>query len=145
MVDDRETGEAGETLVELLVAIVILGFAVIATLGGILVIVESSTMHRRQTLSQNGLRAWAEQISGAPYNDCATAASFGLPSPSLPSGFTPQVTAVQYWNGTAFTTSCASDTGIQKVTLRIAVANGLYPGFTQRLDVVVRKPCVSSC
>src|SRR6266498_4448773 len=112
MVDDRETGEAGETLIELLVAIVILGFSVIATLGGILVIVESATMLRKQAQSQNSLRSWAEQISMGPYSDCATAASFSLPSPSLPSGFTPRVTAVQYWNGSAFANSCASDTGI---------------------------------
>jgi len=140
-----EDGDTGETLIELLVAIVILGIAVVAILGGIVVIVESSTLHRKQAQSQNWLRSWAEQISAATYNDCAAAGGFSLPSPSLPSGFTPTVTAVQYWTGTSFSNSCASDQGIQKVTLRVAVANGLYPGFTQSLDVVVRKPCVSSC
>jgi len=140
-----EDGDTGETLIELLVAIVILGIAVVAILGGIVVIVESSTLHRKQAQAQNGLRAWAEQTSAATYNDCATAGSFSLPSPSLPSGFTPQVTAVEYWNGTSFSSSCAGDQGIQKVTLRVVVANSLYPGFTQSLDVVVRKPCVSSC
>jgi len=140
-----EDGDTGETLIELLVAIVILGIAVVAILGGIVVVVESSSMHRRQAQAQNGLRAWAEQISAATYNDCATAGSFNLPSPSLPSGFSPDVTAVRYWTGTSFSNSCVADNGIQKVTLRVAVANGLYPGFTQSLDVVVRKPCVSSC
>jgi Tfp pilus assembly protein PilV len=140
-----EDGDTGETLIELLVAIVILGIAVVAILGGIVVVVESSSMHRRQAQAQNGLRVWAEQISAATYSDCATAGSFSLPSPSLPNGFTPTVTAVQYWSGTSFSNSCASDQGIQKVTLRVAVAAGLYPGFTQSLDVVVRKPCVSSC
>jgi hypothetical protein len=140
-----DSRDAGETLLELLVAVVILGTTVVAILGGILVIVESSTLHRRLAQSQHGLRSWAEQISAAPYVDCAAAASFGLPSPALPSGFTPTVTAVRYWTGTSFANSCGSDTGIQKVTLQIAVPSGLYPGFAQHLDVVVRKPCVSSC
>jgi hypothetical protein len=137
--------DAGETLIELLVAIAILGTSVIAILGGILVVEESSSMHRKQAQAQNGLRSWAEQVSTAPYVNCALASGFSPPSPSLPSGFTPTVAAVRYWNGTSFANSCGSDTGIQKVTLQIVVASGLYPGFTQRLDLVLRKPCVSSC
>jgi Tfp pilus assembly protein PilV len=140
-----DNNDAGETLVEMLVAIVILGTSVIAILGGILVVVESSSVHRKQAQSQNGLRTWAEQVSAAPYVDCATAGGFSPPSPALPSGLTPTVTAVQYWTGSSFASSCGSDTGIQKVTLQIAAASGLYPGFTLSLDVVVRKPCVSSC
>ena len=141
----RAAGDAGETLVELLVAVVILGLAFVAILGGILVSVETSTLHRRQAQSQIALRAWAEQIAGGAYSDCATTAGFGAPTATLPSGFTAAVGAVQYWNGTAFVASCAGDTGIQRVTLRMTVAASLYPGFVQTLDVVVRKPCVSSC
>jgi len=140
-----EDNDTGETLVELLVAIVILGISVVAILGGLAVVVQSSTLHRKQAQSQNGLRAWAEQIGAATYNDCATVGSFGLPSPALPSGFTAQVTAVQYWTGTSFGNSCVADQGIQKVTLRVTAVNSPYPGFTQTLDVVVRKPCLSSC
>lgn len=138
-------GDAGETLVELLVAVVIVGIAVVGLLAGLLVTLDASTLHREQALSQNAARAWAEQVSASTYTDCATPASFAPPSPALPSGYTATVTAVQYWTGTSFASSCSGDTGIQRVTLRIAATNSPSPTVTQSLDVVVRKPCVSAC
>lgn len=137
-------GDAGETLVELLITLVILGVGVVALLGGLFVTVQTSALHRNQVVAQNVLRGWAEQIGAEEYTHCATPDSFS--PPTLPSGFSGTVVAVQYWDGTSFTDSCdPGDTGIQKVSLRITVSKNPFPGITQSVDVVVRKPCESSC
>lgn len=138
---------AGESLVELLVAMVVLGITVTGILGALLVTTQASGQHRRQVQAQNALRGWAEQVSAAAYTDCAVAGSIAAPSPALPAGFTATVTAVRYWNGTAFVASCTTgaDAGIQRVSLRVTATASPYPAVSQNVDVVLRKPCVSSC
>jgi Tfp pilus assembly protein PilV len=138
--------DGGESLVELLVTVVILGISTAGLSAGLLSVGQASTMQRQQVLAQNALRSWAEQISAGTYTACAGAGAFTAPSPALPSGFTATVTKVEYWNGTSsFASSCGTDSGIQQVTLRITAQNGLSPALNQDVAVVVRKPCVSSC
>lgn len=140
-----DRADAGETLTEILVTMAILGFAVAGILGALLTTNKASTVHRQQALAQNALRSWAEQISAGTYVDCATAASFAPPSPALPKGLTATVVSVQYWTGTAFAGTCGTDTGIQRVTLRVTAPNGLSPALSDTVAVVVRKPCVATC
>jgi Tfp pilus assembly protein PilV len=137
--------DAGESLTELLVTVVILGIATAGISGGLLATGKASAQHRQQALQQNALRSWAEQISAGSYLDCAPASSFGAPAAALPAGLTAAVTSVQYWNGTAFVATCGTDTGTQKVTLRITAANGLSPALVRSIAVTVRKPCASAC
>lgn len=139
--------DAGETLVELLVTVVILGIATSGISAALLATVNASDLHRQQVLARAALRSWAEQIGTGTYNACAAAGSFAAPSPALPSGLTAAVTSVSYWDGTSFAASCAGDRGVQKVTLRITAANGLSASLSQDVEVVVRKPCgpVSPC
>ncbi len=136
--------DAGESLVELLESIAIFGVAVLAILGALTMSASSSSLHEGQAEAQNKLRNWAEQISGAAYNECATAAQILSVSPA-PSGGS--VGGVQYWNTATktFGGSCSSS-GLQRITLDFSAPSSLG-NFTQSLDVVVRKPCptVSSC
>lgn len=141
----RDAGDAGESLVELLVTVVILGIATAGIAAALLTAGKASTLHRQQALTQNALRSWAEQVGAAAYTDCATAAGISAPNPALPTGLTASVTGVQYWNGTSFVASCGTDTGLQKVTLRITAANGLSAALVRSIAVVLRKPCVSTC
>jgi Tfp pilus assembly protein PilV len=134
--------DAGESLVELLVTVVILGIATAGLSGALLTVGKVSQMHRQQVLTQAAVRAWAEQVSVVTsYTSCATAAAFPVPSPALPTGFTATVTAVRYWDGALFATTCTADTGIQRVTLRVTAPNGLSPAIAESLTVTVRKPC----
>ena len=137
--------DGGESLIELLVTVVILGISTAGLSAGLLSVGQASTMQRQQVLAQNALRSWAEQISAGTYTACAAAGAFSAPSPALPSGLTATVRTVEYWNGTSFASSCGTDSGIQQVTLRITAQNGLSPALNQDVAVVVRKPCVSSC
>jgi type II secretory pathway pseudopilin PulG len=141
----RPRRDAGETLTELLVTVVILGISTAGIAYGLATTVKAATLNRQQSLAQNALRTWAEQIGAGTYTACAPASGFAAPSPALPTGLTAAVTAVQYWTGTAFAASCGTDTGIQRVTLRITAVNGLSPAITESLAVVVRKPCTSTC
>ena len=143
--------DAGETLVELLVTITILGTAVVGVMGAVATAAGASTLDRRQVQAQALLRTWGENLAAvddAGYGDCRSASGVAAttPAPSpLPAGFTPSVTGVDYWNGTAFAAGCTagSDPGLRVVHLRLTADSLLYPGFTENLDVVVRKPCAA--
>jgi Tfp pilus assembly protein PilV len=138
--------DAGETLTELLIAMVVLSLAVSGIVGALLVSTKTSGQHRRQVLVQNALRGWAEQVSAAAYVDCAPIDSVDEPRPTLPPGLVDTVISVQYWTGSAFAATCtAPDTGIQRIKLQISAGEAPYPISSQKVDVVVRKPCVTSC
>jgi type II secretory pathway pseudopilin PulG len=138
--------DGGESLIELMIAMVVVGLAVTAILGGLGMAVATSTMTRDQARVQALLGSWAESISattdtgGYAYAPCASAGSFPGPPP-LPPGFSGVVTGVTYWDGAAWAGTCATDTGVQKVRLRITSPAALLPGLQSDLDVVVRRPC----
>ena len=145
--DDARHTDAGETLIELLISIAILGIAVIAILGSIAMSASSSSIHRAQAQSQNVLRNWAEDISNfSPYTACATKTTFASATPALSgakyTGYVPTVNSVKVWNGSAFspdgTCPAGGDKGVQLVTLQLKLPDFPTP---QTLDVVVRKPC----
>ena len=140
--------DAGESLVELLVSIVIMGIAVTAILGAIGVSASSSATHEGITEAQGELRNWAEKLS---YNStCSVPAYAGDPS------FTPGSTTTEYWlwnptdpAGPRFATaanggSCGGSKGVYRVTLRLAPPAGQGASVTQSLAVVVRCE-VASC
>ena len=154
-------GERGESLLEILLSIMIIGIAVTAILGGVGIAAKASTLDERQIHAQALLRSWGEHVQArttdSTYVPCATASTYGSGSPwwyttpapagldAMPADFTPGIAEVAYWvPGTpgAFGSSCGTDSGVQRVRLAITVADGLYPGFTSTYDVVVRRPCV---
>ena len=58
-------GEAGETLAEVLVAVVILSIAITALVGGLLTGVLSSEQHRRAATADTVVRSYAESLQVA--------------------------------------------------------------------------------
>jgi prepilin-type N-terminal cleavage/methylation domain-containing protein len=133
--DDRE---AGLTLVEVLMAVAILGIGVVAIVGGMMTSIKSSDLERRAADAQTAVRAYAEAVAGATYAACAS--SYATTGFTAPTGFTTSMT-VSYWNATtsSFGSTCTvpTDSGLQKVALTVAATDGRA---TETLTIAKRKP-----
>jgi type II secretory pathway pseudopilin PulG len=147
----RHRSEAGETLVELLITMMVIGTGVVAILGALTMAVQTSSMHRDEVEAQELLRSWAESLTtvqdGAGthrYTACAGPGAIPLPA-DVPGGWSASVVSVAYWSGTSWSPTCGTDLGIQRVRLRVAPANTAgVPAFAQDLDVVLRRPCATA-
>jgi type II secretory pathway pseudopilin PulG len=144
----QRRSDAGESLVELLITVVILGTSVVGVLGAVATAVGASSFDKRQVQAQALLRTWGEQIAAvddAGYGDCLSASEVAAATPaSVPAEFTARVSRVTYWDGSAFAAGCTADPGLRLVRLELtAVDSLLHPGSTQTLDVVVRRPCTA--
>lgn len=132
-------GERGETLLELVIAVAILGVAMVAILGGLFTSILVSGLHRDQANAGEYIRDYAEaienKIAGGSYVACATNYSPGY---TPPAGYTAQVKSVRYWTGSAWSTTCGTDTGLQQLTLKMTTPDSRV---TETLVIVVRKPC----
>ena len=135
--------DRGETLVELLVSVTILGLAGVALIAGLSSAVVISDVHRKQTTAGATVRNYAEAIETAVRTtgyqaSCTPAYAAGFAGPA---GFSaPTVAAVSFWNGSSFPTACdpATDQGAQRLVLQVSSVDGRA---TERLAIVVRKPC----
>ena len=150
-VDERPASfapERGDTLVEVLVAMVILGIAGAAIMGGFASSIVLSTVHRKLATTASDSRNFAELLDKAidgkaiAYTPCAAAAAYSSP-PGFTAGAnnTPRVTAVAYWNGTSFVGSCppGGDQGLQQVSVSVTNTDSRA---ISRVQVIIRKPCL---
>ncbi len=153
--------EAGLTLVEVLVTVLILGTAVAALLGSMAMSIVSSNVHRKQAVSETVMRSVADYVEFPPcvvtsascptaypnsaYKDCTVA---GAPDYLQgfstiyggAAGYTVTVTGRKYWNGTDFVASCPSvDLGLQLVSLKVSTG-GTEREANETLDIVKRRP-----
>jgi type II secretory pathway pseudopilin PulG len=141
--------QRGETLLELMVSISILGVGVVALVGGIGASVVVSDVHRKEATAGAVARTYAEAIQSGvttnatdPYIGCAQTSAYSTPANfTAPSGFTATVGTVLYWSTAdkRFISTCATDVGVQKVTVTVTSADGRA---RESLDFIVRKPCV---
>jgi type II secretory pathway pseudopilin PulG len=147
--------ERGETLLELLLAVAIMGIAVVAIMAGLTTSVLMSDIHRKQATAGTAVRDYAEAIqtslsssgciSATPaagcYKPCAAAPWYEAPAGfNVPAGYMKSVVSgsLRYWNGTGWQTSCSTDKGVQQLIIQVASNDGRA---TERVIVVVRKPC----
>ena len=141
-------GDRGETLVELVVAIAILGIAAVAILSGLMMSIQTSVMHRNDATGGAYVRSFAEaiqtEVDNNGYKTCANAASgyAGVTVRDLPSGYTTSVTAVHSWNGSAWG-PCTVD-GVQRLDLKVTTTGDALHRADEKLTVVRRRPCNGS-
>lgn len=142
--DDR-----GETLVEVLVAVAILGIASVAVVGGLQLSVKASDINRKQTTGGTYVRTYAESIeryltTTANYVKCAGAGTYtpAVVGFTVPDGYSAQQLASQPLDGdgSVITSgSCPSrDRGVQRIRLTLTSADGRA---SESLTVVVRRAC----
>jgi type II secretory pathway pseudopilin PulG len=152
--EDHDQGESlkGETLLELVISIAILGLAIVAIASGITVSTMLSGLHRKQATAGTYVRAYAEAIQNTVagplgYVKCATTSTYNAPvgfTLPLNSGYSASVTDIQYGttSGDWISTCTASlDSGTQRLSLQIANTD---VRANWALIIVVRN-CVASC
>ena len=121
--------QRGDTLVEIVVALAILGVTCVAVMGAMTSTVVGSGVGASAATSESAVRAAAEQqLLAKTYVRCTTSS---LPTYAFiaPTGFTATAVTVEFWNGTfgggGFQASCpARDRGIQRLTVTITNSSG---------------------
>jgi prepilin-type N-terminal cleavage/methylation domain-containing protein len=147
----------GDTLLEVLISVMILGIAGTAVMFGFGNSITLSSVQRKLASASADNRNFGEQLvnaidSGGVYQPCVDPiTSVVTPSATILSGyssvvsFTPglnnavTLTAIDYWNGTSFVPSCPTkDQGVQRV--RVSITN-TDTRASSTVQVVIRKPC----
>ncbi len=138
--------ESGDTLVEVLVAIVVLSLCGLALLLTFSTSITASVEHRSLATLDTVLRSASEsataqiqQQSGALFSSCATPSLYNANvTLSVPAGFTVAITSVQYWTGTSFSAIGAScPTGSlqpQLLTMTATATNGVRDSLSFVVD-----------
>ena len=130
--------EAGATLIEVLVAVVILAIAAGAVIGGLFTSIAVSDVHRKQATAGAVAQDYAEKVAGGAYVECAGPSAYEIPASAVPvpGGYSADVDSVEYWNGSGWGGTCAAE-GLQRITV---VASSDDGRATERSVVVVRQP-----
>lgn len=122
--NEQRRDERGFTLIELIIAITLMGLAVGAVFGGLGLFFQIQDTQQSNARIDAEIRNYAERILAVPYTDCATATSYA--GASAPTGLASTV-AVSYWDGNlpaAFGTTCSADEGLQQITIVLTDDNG---------------------
>jgi Tfp pilus assembly protein PilV len=116
--------EAGSSLIEVLIAVLILGITVSALVGGVISSILTSRIHRDDATGDTVIRSYAEQIEAAVVTQCATSSTYTI-------GYTPPsfFTAAE-----APSTSCPPTTEV--VTLSVSAGGGT----TETMQILLRRP-----
>jgi type II secretory pathway pseudopilin PulG len=143
----RRRSERGETLVETMITVVLLGLlavGVVASLGTNILVSDTDA---RLAGSEAVIRSYAQAWQNMPYQPCTSSANpYGASAPAgftAPTGFTASLVSVKAWNSgsgasspATFTACPTTDTGLQSLDLKVASSRGTE----QTLTIVKRKP-----
>lgn len=148
----RARSDAGETLVETLVALAILSLAALAILAGLQLSVKASDIHRKQTTSGSYVRNYAEAIekyvdTTGNYVKCASATDYAPATVgfTVPTGYEWEHSAAEplAGNGSVITTgTCPTrDQGVQRLRLTLRSTDDRA---AEHLTIVLRRACTRS-
>jgi len=128
-------GEAGFSIAELLVTIVLVSVTFVAILTGLMTTIRVSASHRTQATTDAVVRSaaeWVKDVQSNPYRTaCNGPAMYSLNGLAMPAGYSATITRVEYWDGSApaatgtynlssrITGSCPAggDKGLQRITI----------------------------
>jgi Tfp pilus assembly protein PilX len=135
--------ERGDSLIEIVMALTILGLTVVAVFSGITLSIRTSDAHRKQTTASVYVRDYAETIektvAAGGYADGTGFYPTYVPTDSR---YTASALPAQCGPGTSWTScSAGTDIGLQKLTLQVSDSSGRA---LEQLVIIVRKPCATS-
>lgn len=141
----KRSTDAGETLLEVVLAVLFIGLVVVTLVGGLGTAASLSESHRDVTSAEVELKAGAEALKAATYVPAATTATYALAVSSAPtsSGFKREVTAVKCIATTTSTFdlssagSCSSSSVLQSITVAVTSA---ADGVSESITIIKRKP-----
>jgi type II secretory pathway pseudopilin PulG len=153
--------DEGETLVELIVAIAILGIAGVAVLAGMMLNVRASSLNRSQAGGGAYVRSAAEAIqksvdASGGFATCANAvvnsgagtywsAANALFSPTdVSNGYSVKILQVQSWQGAGTGWGSCNTTGTQRIQIQVTTLGTLAGPAVETLYVALRKPCAKA-
>lgn len=127
----RGRDESGETLIEVMASVVLMGTAIVAILAGLFTAVVTSDLHKRQTRAANEVTNAIEAIQRATYLPCGgpTAPDYSSALPAMPAGYTASITSTQYLQSSTAADptwgACpGTDQGEQKITVSVSQGTG---------------------
>jgi len=143
--EDGRSDESGDTLVEVLLALIVLSLASVAVIVAFSTTISASAEHRSLTTFNTMIRSATEQAtqqvqgnSAVPFNNCAPLSYYqaGIGKVTFsppPSGtnYTAAITNVSYWNGSA---------GFVSGPTAMALCNSTYPNSPQEITVTITDP-----
>ena len=140
-------GERGVTLIEILIAILVLGMVGIGVVGLLRSVVNASRVNRASAQDQSWLASASAFISDVsvdpPSCDSGPTAAKANYQSVVDAGFTRsgvpgqvQVTSVAFWNGTAFVATCTPGVRLQQIVLTV----NSETGTTRQLTMTKRPP-----
>lgn len=141
------TGDDGYTLVEVLVAVVILGVAFTSLLGAFGMSIIGSDIHKQQSQVEAVIDGAAENVKAATHVVCASPASYLSAAQSAATANPPAwplstvaITGVKYWDGAGFGTTCYDDAAHNNLSLQLITLVVTNPGTraAQTISVVRR-------
>ncbi len=131
----RQGDDAGVSLIEILVAVVLLGSVVVAVIAALAATILGSTIDRDHANAHAWLQSATDLLYGTPRVDCgsiavtnkpAVMANYGAVAATTtnPEGWPAaniEVYDVQFWNGETYQNTCYDDLGINLQLIKVRV------------------------
>jgi type II secretory pathway pseudopilin PulG len=125
----------GSSLIEVLVAVALLGTVFVAVLAGMSTSIKGSDIHRRRAETENVLVSGSERLKETAKVACATTTTASYVS-AVEAAATAQgwagsrvrITAIRYWDGTTYGTTCYDNATnrlpLQQITIEVTHPRG---------------------
>ncbi|MCB0963406.1 MAG: type II secretion system protein [Acidimicrobiales bacterium] len=142
-----DRGERGETLIELMATVILMGVSIVALVASLLAVMRTSVENRRATRAGNEAVNVVETLRGVDYIPCATDASYVASLPAAPRGYVTEITGLRrlqnadveppVWVAPSGGCTTANDTGAQEITVKVTATDG--SDVSRSLSMVKRR------